>query len=210
MKIHEEGTPDIIQFGPYRSGSTFMYQYLKLLFPDKKVLKCHNYREEPVPVVMTIRDFRDSVISYWRVDLGSEIIIGEDFMTKEDIDYYSEEYVEFDEILDKYLLSHDEVLVLRYEDFNNDFEYLHDQMSEFFGIYINDYDRTRIDSQCSKDHNRKEQEKYQGFAEYSEETGLHGDHIFTGESIFDQVVPNDLKGYFNDKLSVILNNWNYE
>lgn len=214
MNIHGDGTPDIIQFGPYRSGSTFLYQYFKQLFPEKRILKYHAHRADEVPVVMTIRDYRDSVVSYWRIEYperhGQKIILGESFMTKDDIDTYTEAYFDLDKVLHKYLITHSEVLVLKYELFFNNFEYLHEHISKFFGVDIPDEIKCNIEHVCSLDYNKKFQEKYDDFQSYDITKGIHGDHIFTGESIWKQVVPDELHGYFNKKLEVILNNWDYE
>jgi hypothetical protein len=215
MKIHETGIPDIIQFGPYRSGSTFMFQYLKQLFPDKKILKLHGYDKTDVPVVITVRDFRDCVASYWRIEYplkiggGKKIEIGKTFMTEEDIDFYSKPYFMQDKILHQYLVSH-KVVVLQYEKFFDNFEYLHDRISNFFDIHIDGSRRANLELSCSLKHNKKFQEKYDNFESYDLDNGIHGDHIFTGMSIWNEVVPDNLKKYYNDKLQTLLNNWNYD
>lgn len=53
----------VISFGIPRSGSTFVWQIISDLFPDG-VIHTHDYLQQKVPVVATIRDFRDCVISY--------------------------------------------------------------------------------------------------------------------------------------------------
>ena len=213
MNIHDHSSPDIIQFGPYRSGSTFIFQYLKQLFPDKKILKYHAYREENVPVIITVRDFRDSVASYWRIEYplknDRKIEIGKDFMTKEDIDFYSESYFRVNDDYHKYIKTHDKCLVIRYEDFFNNFNYLHNQMEQFFNIEISPNQRLEIESKCNLEHNKKLQAKFENFSSYDIVTGIHGDHIFTGESLWEKVIPENLKDYLNNKLKILLDEWKY-
>jgi hypothetical protein len=214
MEIHDHSKPDIIQFGSYRSGSTFMYQYLKNLFPTHKILKYHAYRTEEVPVVITVRDHRDSVSSYWRVEYplensGEKAEIGKTFMTKSDIDKYSSVFFDQDSVLHDYLLNQSKVLVLQYESFLNNFEYLHPKVEKFFDLRIDNSRRERIESQCSLEHNKKVQEQFEDFSKYDKSTGIHGDHILTGESTWKQFTPVELHEYFTDKMSPLLKTWNY-
>ena len=215
MNIHDNGIPDIIQFGPYRSGSTFMYQYLKHLFQDKKILKYHGYKDINVPVVITIRDFRDSIASFWRIEYplqneGRSMEIGKTFMDKDDIDFYSKSFFEMDRYLHNYLITHTNVLVLKYELFFDNFPYINDQISKFFNIEIDQDTRMRIEANCNLQYNKNFQKQFKDFSSYDVEYGIHGDHIHTGESTWKQVTPPELHEYFTEKTKPLLNTWGYE
>ena len=57
----------IVQYSIPRTGSTLVTQILKQVFPNKKIFKTHTVIEGQLPVVSTYRDFRDVLVSGWRV-----------------------------------------------------------------------------------------------------------------------------------------------
>lgn len=187
---------DIIQFGIYRSGSTLIYQYLKYLFPDKKVLKVHQFVNGNVPTVITVRDYKDCIVSLWRAEKG--IKIGKDYMTKEDIDLYSQKFCIFPLIIEKYEFAKDKVLILNYENFFNNFDYLHDKIEKYFNIKISNEKRKILEKLCSIETNKKRQKRFDTFEKYGKH-GIHGNHIHTGKSIWKDVVPKELHNYFIEK-----------
>jgi len=60
----------IYQYGMGRSGTTLIYQILRMLFKEASIIKTHQFVETSDPVVATYRDFRDVLVSSWRVDLS--------------------------------------------------------------------------------------------------------------------------------------------
>ena len=58
-----------------RSATTMIYQIMRDLFPGGGVVKTHGWLDVPldVPVVATVRDFRDAAVSWWRVRYAQEI-----------------------------------------------------------------------------------------------------------------------------------------
>ncbi len=58
----------IISFGVMRSATTWVFQVLRDLFPEGGVIKTHSWLDLPdsIPTVVTYRDFRDVVVSFWR------------------------------------------------------------------------------------------------------------------------------------------------
>lgn len=63
------GDVAVVAYGVPRSGSTFIWQLLNDLFPDGGVVKTHDWLDvaADVPVVATIRDWRDCIVSHWRM-----------------------------------------------------------------------------------------------------------------------------------------------
>jgi len=59
------GDVQAVCFGIPRSASTFVWQFTRDLLGDG-VIKTHSFLDVAAPVVATIRDPRDVVISYWR------------------------------------------------------------------------------------------------------------------------------------------------
>ena len=58
-------------YGLPRSGGTLIYNIVKELHPDKNIdPQTHSYFSDGDLIVVTFRDFRDSIISAWRVGKG--------------------------------------------------------------------------------------------------------------------------------------------
>ena len=58
-------------YGLPRSGGTLIYNIVKELHPEKNIdPQTHSYFSDGDLIVVTFRDFRDSIISAWRVGKG--------------------------------------------------------------------------------------------------------------------------------------------
>lgn len=185
----------VIQFGYYRSGSTLIWNYLRLLFPDRNIIKVHDYFEAciKIPVVITVRNLDACIASYWRVYF-QDYRPGETFtedctMTFEEYRsvYHKMRHFYYDT---KKFKKHENVLELQYEMFYNDFGYIHQKMQDFFRIEIEDAKKAEIEEKLSIDSMKKIASKYSSFSEYDEQTHIHGGHIWTGESLVQKVIPN--------------------
>jgi len=74
------------------------------------------------------------------------------------------------------------VLVLRYEQFWDDYDYIFSNFEEFFDITLSEETKTEIKNTSSRSANRIIQEKLNGgFQAHDMKTHIHGGHIFTGE-----------------------------
>jgi hypothetical protein len=99
----------VVQFGIPRSGSTFVWQCLCDLLPDGGVIKTHDWLDVDAPVVVTLRDFRDVIVSRWRL-LG-----GDGVMTREEI-YQECGLVRHPAwVLERYVSERQSLRVVRYE-----------------------------------------------------------------------------------------------
>jgi hypothetical protein len=73
------------------------------------------------------------------------------------------------------------VLVLQYENFVNDYDYIFSNFEDFFDITISEETKTEIKDATNRNANQKKQEALKGVGEHDNPTHLHGGHIFTGE-----------------------------
>ena len=72
------------------------------------------------------------------------------------------------------------VLVLRYEQFWNDYDYIFSEFEKFFDITISEEIKTEIKNTTSQNSNKVAQEKLKGFRRMNS-SQIHGGHIFLAE-----------------------------
>ena len=190
----------IISAGIPRSGSTQIYQMLCEIHPTIAVIKTHHFlfEEKWTKAVVTYRDFRDVIISIWRVEQTkrngytevekmkeethfTQIINGKmtDLET-ETIAYRVKEHVK-QGLYPYWLLKSPNVLILQYEMFFNNYEYLFKQLERFFKCEIKLSLRDKIMTKTNMEANRKRASQLAGFSEYNPETQIHGAHVYKGE-----------------------------
>ena len=73
------------------------------------------------------------------------------------------------------------ILVLEYEKFVDDYDYIFSNFEEFFDIEISEEIKTEIKNTTDRSANKTIQEKLKGVDAHDTETHIHGGHIFTGE-----------------------------
>lgn len=161
----------ILQFSPPRSGSTLVYNILREIFPKKEILKQHTYRHiiSRYPVVVSYRHPLDCIASsIQRYGLSP---------TKEVID---QQIIEFEEngISDILRIKNKKnVLMLRYEDFFDDFNIIYNSIDQFFDIKISYEIREDITSRYQIQNIEKIVSSKNTFSEYDIITHWHGNHI---------------------------------
>lgn len=161
----------IVQLSPPRSGSTLVYNILKELFPSRRVLKVHKYksRYSGLPMVVTYRHPLDCIassIQRYGKDPTDSVI--------------QEQVAEFERNGIWHLLklkNHQKVLLLKYEDFFNNLDYIYDSLQRFFGMDISVEKRVMISDKYGIESVEKHISKYDKFAEYDPKTHWHGKHI---------------------------------
>jgi hypothetical protein len=72
------------------------------------------------------------------------------------------------------------MLILQYEQFWNNYDYIFSEFEKFFDIIISEETKTEIKNTTSRDSNRVAQEKLRGFRQMNS-TQIHGGHIFLAE-----------------------------
>ena len=87
----------IVQYGVVRSGSTLCYMLLKELFVN--VQKQHNVnKDKGLPIVITHRDFRDSLLSQFRV-IKTKQANEFQFVNKEKFEAMSQDTLNYTDLL---------------------------------------------------------------------------------------------------------------
>ena len=161
----------IIQFGPPRSGTTLLYNILKDVFPDRSVEARHYYRnkDKKFPTVVTYRNPLDSI--------ASSILR---YKKKPTNDVIEQQVSEFKKngiwsVLE--IRENKNVLMLKYEDFVNNFDYIYNKLEIFFNANIYNDKRNLI----TKNYNIAAVEKItsymKSYEEQDKKTLFHGDHI---------------------------------
>ena len=79
-------------------------------------------------------------------------------------------------------------LVLQYEQFVNDYDYIFSNFEEFFDIEISEEIKTEIKNTTDRSANKTIQEKLKGVDEHDTKTHIHGGHIFLAEPGYSQKV----------------------
>ncbi|MGD1902525.1 MAG: sulfotransferase domain-containing protein [Geitlerinemataceae cyanobacterium] len=204
LEENEKGAR-IIAAGVPRSGSTLIYQVICALFPDAAVTKTHKFTEEAdAKIVVTYRDFRDVTVSMARAmrsrngqpfkwgkldeaDRSKDSpmrIQGHEKITREELEITLENALSKIEALDSYrglALASDRVLLMRYELFFSDYDYIFQQLSGFFGINIDRATRREIVEITSIKRNQERAAQLQDFSHYDPKSQIHGAHIYDGK-----------------------------
>ena len=170
-KIHRLTGNTIIQFGPPRSGTTLVYNIIKDIFPNKNVETRHYYREKDkrFPAIVTYRNPLDSI--------SSSILRYKLKPTDEVINQQIKEFEENGiwtvlEIKDK-----KNILMLKYEDFVNNYEVIFNKLENFFKINIPKNTRNLITERYNIKAVEKIVSKMKSYKEINKQNLFHGEHI---------------------------------
>lgn len=174
------GENKIIQYSPPRTGSTLVYNILREVFPDNKIEKTHNYEDKfsKYPVVVSYRHPLDSIASsiqrYGRTPSDEEIMVQIQEFNKTGIW----------DILK--IRRYPNVLMLKYEEFYSNHDYIYDRLEKFFSISIPAEQRRNISSQFNIDAVDGMVREFDNFQTYHKVTQLHGRHIskYKGEAFY--------------------------
>jgi len=166
----------VLQYGLQRSGSTFIYQVLADYFPEGGVIRTHNYLVLPasVPVIVSFRDFRDCVVSHWRLENPER-----KEMTTEEVFFFAGIYRRAIWYMEQYLHRRNPVLILRYEDWHIDpVRYLCEPLEAIFSLGHKEDRRQAILQRHSLEENRR---LSWGETPPPPETNLMVRHVHEGE-----------------------------
>ncbi len=180
MSLRNRFSLPVLQFSPPRTGSTLVWNVLRELFPGRRIKKKHSLKKTRLgpfclPIVCTVRHPLDA--------MASSIQCQELPKTDESIDMLRKEFdLAMRSVLDIRTDSH--ALILKYEQFSNDHEYLFNELECFFGINIDSHKRQGI---CDKYNVKKVKEKTEqmgDFDNWNKKDHFHGRHVskFNGAS----------------------------
>lgn len=198
----------LVQFSPPRSGSTLVYNIMREIYPTKKIFKVHTLRAmcNELSVVVTYRHPLDciasSIIRYKREPNQEEL--------ERQIKIFDEQgFKNLINIKDK-----SNFLMLKYEKYVDDYNYIYDRLEIFFNITIDKKKRESITSKYNiKSVEKMISESGDSFSDCDKKTKLHGNHIskYKGasnyyEDFFSIEQIKFLKDYYSD----ILDTFDYD
>ena len=204
----------IVTFGVLRSGSTLVYNLARSLMLDYPVVKthafCHQFMDRRF--IITVRDFRDAVVSLWRAHTNPE---SWQLMDVPDFERQCQETMHI-------VSSRDELryyttawgmrrVMLRYEDFLEDWSVLFDAFEKLFEIQIPQARRNELKESFNLEKMRSISTDLGHFSRTDMTTGIHGNHI-------GWVQPGQYRHYMTERLQELLNQifgddlkmWGYE
>lgn len=191
---------EVLVFSAARTGSTLIWQCLSRIF--KTVHKSHDGKASPffnrkVPCVITERDRVESFLSRGRVlrfkgisakeyihtlnsDLNKALKMSYSGINQDAEDYKLE--LHSIEYLKNYYKG--KKLILQYEEFFNNYDYIFDQFESFFEFTLPVKTKDLIVAETNLAVNEKIQDKFKDFDSHCEESQIHGKHILSGEPDF--------------------------
>ncbi|MDP6426078.1 MAG: hypothetical protein QF443_03730 [Dehalococcoidia bacterium] len=171
-------------YGVPRSGGTLVYNIIREVFPDLEIKpQTHTYFQDSVKAVVTYRDFRDSVISTWRVSLGFDEqdykVIAKYRWLIDTIDGYKRQV---SDNLNRFRneWSENDVLFIKYENWFNNYDFLFERLEIFFDVKINSSERKILKKKYSRREVKKKIKQFKSFDEYDKKDHFHGYHIYSG------------------------------
>lgn len=191
----------IVRAGICGSGNTLVRLILAYLLGDSKITGTHRYidnLEEPITtisdkigIIIPYRDFRSIIASEIRKRRQSPIESNIKTTYKH---FFTPQYKEFHKFRTDYYRKED-ILWLVYARFFENYEYIADQLQSFLSITITQQQRHQIKQLFSLQANKRRilQLKLRNWKDLDGQTGLHGNHIGTGE-------PESWKTFFDYKL----------
>lgn len=192
--IYDLNKDKVRLFGVGRSGSTFIWNVCRIL----NLVSTPQYREffiTDLPVICTYRDWRDTVVSTWRVNSHQPSnrrqfeVKFKDPNFQKSVDSIKEQVKQLEKMKRHYPI--DQILFLQYERVYHDFEYLFTKLEQFLDITIPLDMRFKVLEEChilsAQDQAREQEQiaqktsgKPDAFTMVNELTRIHGMHIYYG------------------------------
>jgi hypothetical protein len=177
----------VIQFSPVRTGSTIIYNLLRECLPNKTITKTHTYSRYfgHLPLVATTRHPLDCISSMLQVKNA-----------KPDPETLESTVVRFNAngASDLLLIKGErQLLLLRYEEFVDDYNPVFSSFESYFHIQIPVEKRAELTRKYSIESAMKIASSHDSFTSWDPVTKIHGQHIskFGGR-------PYSYKEYFTD------------
>jgi hypothetical protein len=165
----------IIQFGPPRTGSTLVWNALRTAFPLASIPKRHHLNRLelaswfPAKIVCTVRNPLDAIASsIQRYQLEPTESVIDQQIREFDLNGMKEVVL---------LGSRRNTLILRYEEYVNNFEFLFDRIECFFDHPVDADTRARFQDRFSISAVQRKSDAMGDFANFDREDQIHGRHI---------------------------------
>ncbi len=172
-----KGYNKICLFTPRRTGSTLVYNVLRFLFEkgdrEKIVKKTHSLKKDKrnVAYVFTMRNPVDACFSFYRAK-GKET---------QKIAPLIHDQMQCWETLGKLIEKKRKTVLLKYEEFVNDIDFLFAQLEKEFSIKIDEKDKALLRNALSKENVLKNIAQFNDFKQLDKKHHFHGNHIDQGE-----------------------------
>ena len=153
---------DLCVMSPCRTGSTLMYNLLRLLFdtPERHCIKTHDlfFGIEKYKIFVCVRNPLDSGYSWCRVHENQD-----------DIESIADMLINQFEI-SAYLLDHCDAILLRYEEDQSDLPVLISKVEQFLDVTISEHDRKFVQDLLLKESvlTFLQQAGYKDFSQYED------------------------------------------
>jgi hypothetical protein len=211
-------------FGVPRSGGTLIYNIVKSLYgPGLVTPQRHNYFKvngETEKTIVVYRDFRDSIVSQWRVmaagfDEEEDAVLMHPARVAQDCNGQLKVVADLDKFKEDTLRGRN-ILFLKYEDFFRseistvNFDFIFSELKDFLDINIDEERQSYIVETFSFKNQKKETKRYENFHSWDEETGVHGHHLYKGkEGTWRELVAPEHHFIFEKLLGNSLRRWGY-
>ena len=228
-------------FGVPRSGSTLVRNILNTIFDGRVKVQGHNFWEpdENDMIVATYRDFRDCTASKWRMNSGGFdnekdlfIVKWDDNMGKTTDGMNTMRNAasalkrraggldRFDNLYNNQELGYKEkrvkinknIYFARYEEFQNNYEFLFNHLEQFLRVTIKRDLRDFIQERWNKGRvKRVYSDTIKAFSGYDKDTEIHGQHIYKGKvgtwkEFLQESQQGEMTSFWKDELI----RWGYE
>ena len=215
----------IFQISPIRTGTTLIWNILRKIFSQIEVYKANQLDEyvrksldedSNIKVVSTIRDPRDTLCSYMTIwyELWNENNIINKKRLDESIDFLRSYSGGFDDFIE--LCNINDNLVLKYELFWDDYDYIFNEFEKFFNINIDNKMRIKLENECNVKAHKKIADKFDTFFPIENnvdlETLIHGKHISGTNgrpTQWKNIIPEEYQEFVTDKFKDILSIFDY-
>lgn len=203
----------LIQKSMMRSGSTLLRLILGRTFNEYKCFKNYEYRWPVMnthgyedltalnPHLITAwRDPRDVTVSLMRI---SKYSYSDDLKLQK----VSNNIMAMFDNIRKVENEINNKLILKYENFHNDFDFLFNILETTFNGVIDTELRNDIKENFSKESVKNFQSQFKDFSGHDPNTHIHGDHVDTGLSIWENTFNPNQVNMLNDTLAPYINYW---
>lgn len=175
MNVCRKLFPRFVQFGPPRTGSTLVWNAMRFMLPGLVIPKRHDLNPLLRPaifgcrIVCTVRNPLDAMASFLRC-----------YKFEPTLSEVEERIREFrsngmDEL--PVLVRRERVLILKYEAFYHDFDFLFDQLELFLGVPADGGLREKFEAGFSARKVKEKSDRLGEFKNFSVDDHIHGGHM---------------------------------
>lgn len=182
---------NLLLFSPVRTGSTLLFNVLKKIY-TYKIYKLHycKLKNDYKYVVISYRNPLDSILSIINTQKKE--------ITNDSVVFYTNSYLKCGgETLIKnfrHFKQQDKILLLKYENFYNNYEHMYEKFEKHLNIKITAKKRKEMTDELCVKSVLKKIDKFASFNEFDKETHYHGLHISKNKGN-----TNQYKIYFTDE-----------